>query len=179
MKNLSVLLVSVLLVQVSLAKKEDKKDHHHHREHGKHQHGHAELTIAFDGLVGKIELETPAEAIVGFEHEAKTEKQIQQKAAALDQLEKQMANMVVFSPESKCIVTKNTIEVVQEKENKNHSDVDASFDVKCEKSIEGTKITFDFKKFFPKLKTIELTLLAGNIQKSMKIRKSGDSLEVK
>lgn len=150
-----------------------------HREHKKHQHGHAEMTIAFDGLVGKIELETPTGAIVGFEHEAKTDKQKKQKDEALLKLEKSMAEMVVFDAKLNCKVSKNTFEIEADSDNKNHSELEGSFDVSCEKSIEGSTLLFNFQKTFPQLNVVDVTVLAGSIQKSLKVKKNGTALEVK
>lgn len=41
-----------------------------HRQHGVHEHGHAELNIALSGHEFAIELDSPAMNLTGFEHEA-------------------------------------------------------------------------------------------------------------
>ena len=45
-----------------------------HRHHEAHVHGSATLNIAFEKLQGKIEFKAAADSILGFEHEAKSEK---------------------------------------------------------------------------------------------------------
>ena len=44
--------------------------------HGPHIHGLAEATIALEGKVLEIGLQSPASNIVGFEHKARTKEQI-------------------------------------------------------------------------------------------------------
>ena len=46
-----------------------------HREAGAHEHGRGTLNIAVEGTRLTMELEAPGADIVGFEHEAKTQKQ--------------------------------------------------------------------------------------------------------
>ena len=65
MKTLS--LVTILAVSTPLFAEDE------HREHGAHQHGHANLNLAWSGHEVEIELRSPAMNIVGFEHKVKSE----------------------------------------------------------------------------------------------------------
>ena len=45
--------------------------------HGVHNHGVANLTLAFESGALEVQFESPAESLLGFEHEPKTQKQIE------------------------------------------------------------------------------------------------------
>lgn len=203
----------------------------HHREHKAHTHGHATLSIAFQGHDGKVEFTSPAESVIGFEHEAVKEKDIKAKDAAIAKFETEIGNIVAFAPDLKCVFTKDKIEQVLEegctcgnhgkghgkhhdkkeagehkeaghkcehkdgkscehKEGKcacgkskgkkgTHSDFVASFNVKCERSPDDTTLTVEIQKHFPKVKETEVTVLVGAIQKSVKLKKKAESIELK
>ena len=53
------------------------KDSNDSATHSTHLHGYAELTIALDGDLLEINLESPAFNIIGFEYKAKSAKEIQ------------------------------------------------------------------------------------------------------
>lgn len=146
------------------------------REQGTHVHGLGKVSLAFDGKVGKIEMEIPADSLFGFEHEAKTKKDIQAKEESLKKLEEKISDMIVFSSELKCQITKDNFKVNQEK---NHSDVDAEFSVACQKPIVGSIISFNFQKLFPRFKKIHVDVIADAVQKSIEVTKNGESLELK
>lgn len=59
-----------------------------HREHGAHEHGAAELTVALIDGQAEIMLETPAFNLVGFEYAAKTDEEKAAVDAATETLEK-------------------------------------------------------------------------------------------
>jgi hypothetical protein len=59
-----------------------------------------------------------------------------------------------------------------------HSDFVAMYDVKCQKAVEGAKITFDFRRF-KRLKDLDITLVAGSIQKSAELKRKPLTVEVK
>jgi hypothetical protein len=60
--------------------------HAQQRQAGAHEHGRGTLNIALEGSRLSMELEVPGADIVGFEHEAKTQKQKAAVAAAKKQL---------------------------------------------------------------------------------------------
>jgi len=177
--NLSVVMVAVLAVHVSFAQKK-------HREHSAHQHGAGKMAIAFDGLSGKIDLRVASESIIGFEHKPKTETEKNQQQAALDLLEKNISDMIQFAPTAKCQITKDSISVVYEEDDANkkeklqsqHSETLASFSVLCQKSLQGTRLTFNVQKVFPKIRDLDVDLLIGSKQTSLEAKKNGDSIEL-
>ena len=176
-------IVSLLFVSQSVFSHEGEKHEEHkeskkeHREHKAHQHGHAEMSIAFDGMIGKISLETPTDNIIGFENKPKNDQQKKQSEEALLKLENNIAQMVQMDPSLSCVMSKHEVQVNYEEGG--HSDVDASFEVKCQKSPVGTKIKFAFQKYFSRMKNVEIQVLADQISKSIHVKKATAELEIK
>ncbi|MDJ0834176.1 MAG: DUF2796 domain-containing protein [Gammaproteobacteria bacterium] len=76
----SLLLSSLLMIQPVVA--EDQ-----HRQHDAHVHGHAQLNLVVSGQTLQVELETPSNNLLGFEHQARSEqdkKTLQQALAVLN-----------------------------------------------------------------------------------------------
>lgn len=176
-----------LTILISLSAQAHKK--HSHREHGAHKHGAGSLGIAFEGAQGKIDFKIPSESIFGFEHEAKTEKDKSAVNDGLAKLDSKFSEMLVFDAALKCVITKDKIAVVAEKnsdkkthkhaEHSAHSDVLASYNVVCEKSPLGTELIFNFQQQFPKIKDLDVQVIVDNVQKSVKANKSNTKLALK
>ncbi len=176
-----IIIISTLVATQVLAKAKS------HREHGSHQHGAGSLGIAFEENKGRLEFKIPSESVIGFEYTPKTDKDKKIKEAQLAKLETGVTEMVAFDASLKCQISKDKIEVVRdEKESKSahsehseHSDLEATFNVICDKSPIGSKVTFNVQKIFPKIRDLDVQLIVGNIQKSIEARKNGVSIELK
>jgi hypothetical protein len=149
-----------------------------HREHAAHVHGSGSLGIAFDKNIGKLEFKIPSESIFGFEHTAKSKQDKEIESKGLLTLENKFSEMVVFDPSLKCQFKKENIQVVKE-DHGGHSNTVATFSVNCNKSPVGTFITFNFQKFFPRIKDLDVQILADAIQKSIEAKNNGTVLELK
>lgn len=143
----------------------------------KHVHGAAELSIAFQGTEGKIEFTAANDSLFGFEHAARTAADKKTAKDALEKLEKQIGEMISFDPILNCKITKEKFEIHAEA--KNHSNTEASFAVKCDKPLAGSTMKFQFQKHFPRLQQIDAQILVDHLQKSLKIKASGNLLELK
>lgn len=137
-----------------------------------HVHGVGSVSIAFDGNIGKVELTAPADSIVGFEKAPKTEAQKKKQAAALEKLSSKIADMVAFESGLACAFVQDHVEMKAGE----HGDVDGSWNVTCARNPIGTKITFEFQKFFPALRKVEIIALIGGLQKSLNAEKDGATL---
>ena len=146
------------------------------REHGAHVHGDAKMNMAFDGKNGKIEFHAPASTIYGFEYVAKSAKDKANKDQSLKKLNDKVAEMIQFDPSLKCEVTMDMYEVDQKD---SHADVAAEYNVKCEKSPAETLVTLNIQKVFPRIKTVKVDVMLGDVQKSQEIKKGGDTIELK
>ncbi|MEQ1721594.1 MAG: DUF2796 domain-containing protein [Pseudobdellovibrio sp.] len=169
-----VVLTIGLIVSVSVFA--GNKHKHSHREHGAHSHGSGTLAIAFDNVKGKVDLKIASESIFGFEHVAKNAKDKKIVGEALVKLESKITEMLVFDSSLKCMISKDKIEVVQEGK---HSDIVASYNVVCEKSPVGTELTFNFQMQFPKIKDLDVQVIADNVQKSVEASKNYTKLLLK
>ena len=67
-----------------------------------HVHGVAEINIAVEGSKADVEFRAPAENIMGFEHEAKSESDKKKRDASLRMLQTKMSQMVLFDPKLSC-----------------------------------------------------------------------------
>ncbi len=86
------------LAASSVAAREAGHGHPHpHHGHGAHEHGVAGVTIAVDGAVVEIELESPAMNLVGFEHRPRTDAELESLDAAVAAL-RRGDGLVAFEP---------------------------------------------------------------------------------
>ncbi|MFZ4404633.1 MAG: ZrgA family zinc uptake protein [Pseudobdellovibrionaceae bacterium] len=180
--------VALFLVLVSTTVYAGKKNEHRHHE--AHVHGGATLSIAFDQLKGKVEFKAASEGVLGFEHEAKSEKDKKKLNDTIAKFETSIGSMVKFDESAGCTFVKEKIEMAakkeendaEEKEHKEHkgehSDFIANFSVDCKKDIKSTKVTFDFSQF-KGLKDLDVTLLVGDLQKSVEIKRKPVTIELK
>lgn len=145
------------------------------REHGAHVHGNMLMSIAFDGTQGEIHMDGAADSVIGFEHKATTAADKKTQKQALETLEKGEA-FVRFDKSLNCKFESGHAKVVPEG---HHSDVEADFKIKCDKSPVGTKVTIDFTKSFPRLKKLDVQVLADQLQKSSTLEKFPAEMELK
>ena len=140
-----------------------------------HEHGGAKLNIAIDGKDATIELETPADGIVGFEHTAVSDADKKQESTALNTLKNRIAEMVVFDRSAACVFTARKV-AVEKDPKEGHSDVKAEFGVTCGKPPAGTTLRFGFSKIFPRISDVEVQLLNGDQQTGAKIHNDGGTI---
>ena len=133
------------------------------------------MNIAIDGSEATIELETPADGIVGFEHAAVSATDKKQQAAALDTLKNRIGEMVVFDRSAACTFTARKV-AVEKDPDEDHSDVKAEFGVTCGKPPAGTTLRFGFSKIFPRIVDVEVQLLNGAQQTGAKIHNDGGTI---
>lgn len=161
------------IVLVSLTSFAEKK----HRHHEAHSHGAGQLNIAFDNLVGKIEFKAAAEGIVGFEHQAKSDKDKKAVTDAISKFENQISHMVAFEAKAQCSFLKEKVEVVSEKDS-HHSDFAASYQVTCKQSLLGSQLTIDFTSF-KKIKDLDVVIMVNDLQKSVEVKSKPVTIELK
>jgi len=151
--------------------------HQEHREHGAHVHGKGTISVAFDDKKGEIDFHTAAMGIVGFEHDAKSKKDIKTKDDAFAKFENEIMNMIHFDANLNCKYAKKSMEMKKD-EDGDHSDFNASFDVLCDKSPLGSTVTFNFS-MWPAMHEVDATVLVGTLQKSVNIKNKIVSLDLK
>lgn len=148
-----------------------------HRHHEAHVHGSATLEIAFDNLVGKAEFKSPADSIVGFEYEAKSEKDKKRISEAMSKFENEMSKMIQLESSLGCQFTKDSVSLEREP-GENHADFVATFHINCKKPIKGSKVKIDFTNF-SRIKDLDVTFLVDSLQKSLEVKGKPLSIELK
>ena len=134
-----------------------------------HEHGTAQINIVVDGKTALVELESPAEGILGFEHEARTPVHKQQQETALNTLRKRINEIVIFHSSAGCGFTAKKAEVVKEA-GEEHSEVHAVFDVSCARPIVGTSLQFGMTRVFPRIHDVKVQILNGSQQTGMDVK---------
>lgn len=173
-------LLIALLAGVSVIAVAHEHKHEHKAGHKAHVHGEAKVTVAFEGMKGKIELEIPAESLLGFEHKPKNPTEEKKVSDGLAKLESSIGKMLVFAADLKCSIKKENLDIDYQAEGSGtHADVDGDFSVECAKSPVGTKVQLSFFQPWMKAKSFETQFLLDNVQKSFKHTKNGQNVELK
>jgi len=180
-----ILLLSIVLsfLVTPLSVFASKKKHHHEA----HAHGVGILNVVFERNQGRIEFKAASEAVLGFEHEAKTENDKKKLKDTIVNFETNMSSMIKFNESLGCVFLKDKIEMISDKEeNKNkskvrraeHSDFIVHFNVNCKKEVKGSTVTVDFSSW-KNLNDLDVTFLIDDIQKSIEIKKKPITLDLK
>ena len=160
------------------------------RRHEAHTHGVAEVNIAIDGSKADVEFRAPAESVMGFEHEAKSESDKQKRDAALRTVQTKINQMVVFDPKLNCEFSEVKTVIVEEKgepgksqsdksahghkdqkKTAEHREVRATFSAACDKTLAGSRVTFGVHKTFPAIGEIKVQVLGAAKQSGATIKK--------
>lgn len=176
MNRLGKVIFSVLVGLAQLSHAQSAEKNHEPRQHKAHQHGLAKIGIAFEGTRGKIDLDTAAEAIIGFEYAAKSKKDKKVESDQLSKLEKSMGEMINFDAALNCKINMESSEI---RRTGPHADLEATFDVKCDKSPKDSTVKFNFQKVFPRMKTVEVEVLISDLQLTTTVKKDDTSFELK
>lgn len=168
--------VSILSLTTALAT--DKKKNKEHRHHHAHSHGAGKISMAFDGLKGRIELEITADSILGFEHEAKSDTDKATLAAAIKNFQNDFAKMVQLDAASECLLTADKVEQKIEGKKSKHSDFKASYNVECKKTILNTTIKFNFAQY-QNIHDLDVTILVDQLQKNIEVSNKESSILLK
>jgi hypothetical protein len=154
-------------------------------KHHAHEHGKVELDIAIDDKKVSIELESPAESIYGFEHEAKTDVQKKTRDDAVAKLNSDASKFFVFDSKLNCQIVTKSVEpfVVEEQDHSSkggkkhhhsggeHSEVHAEFEATCGASPVGTELSVDLGSAFPKMKKVKVQVVGDKSQRGSVLAK--------
>ena len=149
-------------------------DHDHHSEHAtekrqldSHEHGVSILKIAVEGQNVQMELESPANDIIGFEHAPKNNKQKVAIENALSELQ-DAAGIFFPSSEANCKIDENSAEFeIEEGHSETHSGFHVIWKMKCSNPSQFTNLETTFFQLFPKAKEIEVEIISESGQKAM------------
>ena len=85
-----------------------------------HLHGHVNLNVAADVKTIFIEVHSPSQSFLGFEHRPKTNQQKNQRASVKNRWEKKISELFQIDPSLACKVTQAHIEMHFEEEERHH-----------------------------------------------------------
>jgi hypothetical protein len=145
-------------------------------QHGAHVHGTAAVNIAIEERTATIELTSPADGVVGFEHQAKSAADQKKQGMALDLLRNKIDSMVIFDPTLGCRLSPTKVDVVQQ--DAEHAEVHGTFGVSCQTPLAGSKVRFGFTKAFPRIQTVNVQLVGMTQQVGASIKRDKGELEV-
>jgi hypothetical protein len=153
MRSLAVCLLGLALVPVALA------------QHAPHAHGVAELRVAVDGKRLHIELESPLDNLVGFEHAPKTARERAALAAAEETLRGGDA-LFVLPAEAGCVL--EAVELASpypqsagddpghgRDDEEAHSDMDVAYEFDCANPAALTTMRVNLTVAFPRMQRIQ------------------------
>lgn len=145
------------------------------RSHGAHAHGAAKLSIALEGQRLEMEFESPAHAVLGFEHEAKSAADRKRAEAALTLLKARFNEMVMLPPAAGCTARPEKVEVHQDG---SHSEVHGQFVATCARPLEGGTVRFAFTKVFPEIAEVTVHFVSDKQQSSVVVQKDRGTLTI-
>ncbi|WP_161597523.1 ZrgA family zinc uptake protein [Fluviispira multicolorata] len=160
---------------------------------GAHEHGTAKIDIALQDKEGTIYIKVPSESIYNFEHEAKTDVEKKNVKIASEKIKKNILQIVRFDPSLECSITGEKInpfavdpnddehdedDAIEEKSDHKkhgkhgkHGNFQAEFKFKCNKDATGSKISFGFTNYFPKVQKAIIQLNSDKKQTSVTVSK--------
>lgn len=153
------------LLLLSLISTSTFADNHKHHKQKSHEHGSAKLEIAVEGNVIDIDLESPAESILGFEHAPKSDAEKMAYATAENKWKKNlMSDLFVLDKSLECMETENSFKQEMEdhgKKSGTHSEIEAEVKITCKKDPKGQFLTVNLRKHFPKMKKLKIDIVGS------------------
>lgn len=154
-----------------------------------HAHGAADLNIVVEGKKVTVEFRSPAEDIMGFEHEAKSDADKKKRDAAMNTIKERFGEMVVFDKKLGCKYQPGEVSLVRtdddpqdpnhgkgdHKKGAEHREVRATHHFICAQEPAGSRVRFAVSKMFPSIRDLKIQVLSGAKQSGAKIqRDKGD-----
>ena len=136
---------------------------------GAHVHGLVKLGIAVQGATLSIQLESPLDDLLGFEHRPRTPGERQAARALLKQMQSAQG-LFRFDTAAQCSLTRSEVESEVLDENKataasddhgtesEHADLDASFEFTCRDPTRLTSADIGLFEAFKRIHRIEISI---------------------
>jgi hypothetical protein len=176
--KVSILTAGALLFAAGSAPAAEKRHAH------THVHGAADMNIVVEGKKVTVEFRSPAEDIMGFEHEAKSEADIKKRDATMKTVKERFNEMVLFDKKLGCVFQPGEISLVRTDDAKDakpgkgdhkkageHREVRATHHFICEQDPAGSRVRFAVTKMFPGIRDLKIQVLSGAKQSGATIRR--------
>jgi hypothetical protein len=170
--------------------------HAQQREAGAHEHGRGTLNIALEGARLSMELEAPGADIVGFEHQAKTQKQRSAVEAAKKKLAAPQA-LFEFPAGAGCVLKQAKVEIEaedhdhdakapkgkdhgpQEKHaDSEHSVFRAEYTFDCKAAGSLATIGFGYFKAFAGAQKLDVTVITPKQQSRFEVSRANPRIDL-
>lgn len=152
----------------------EKEHEHEKRQLDSHEHGVSKLKIAIEGKGLNMELESPANDIVGFEHAPENKNQRDTIQKALSQL-KNMKGIFLTPSNAECIIRNVSGEFEVEKD---HAGFHIIWKIRCNNPENIKTLTTSFFKLFPKAEEIEVEVISSSGQKAIEWENNEKSIRL-
>ena len=139
-----------------------------------HLHGKAALDVAIEGSQLTLEFEAPLEDLVGFEREARNEKE----RAALTGLESYLKSGQAFVPSAAAGCRPAAATVATSSPGKGHVEVRATWKYECADPMVLKIIEASIFTQYPKLKRIDVRAVTSRGQSAARLTPSARSLKL-
>jgi Protein of unknown function (DUF2796) len=151
-----------------------------------HVHGVAEINIIVEGKRVVVEFHAPAESVMGFEHEAKSDVEKKKRDAAIKRINDRFNELVVFDKKFGCQSQAGKVTIVQSdssdgkdkkqgqgdhKKGAEHRELRATHNFECQKDPTGSRVRFGVTKVFPEIQEIKVQVLSDDKQSGATIKK--------
>ena len=134
------------------------------RHHDAHVHGVAEINIAVEGAKATVEFRAPAESLMGFEHEAKSESDKKKRDADI-----KTTIVEDKGDHTKAQPGKDTHK--DQKKSGEHREVHGNFSVSFDNPLAGTRVKFGVSKVFREIQEIKVQVVGDSGQSGATIKK--------
>jgi hypothetical protein len=167
-------------------------DHDHEPLHqDTHLHGHAELRLALENSSLEVYLESPSANIVGFEHRATSDQQIQAAEAAKSILE---SPTEIFSfSDGNCSLSHSNVDfsaILQTAENHqggdhndahqvDHSEITVGYKYHCQQGGELDVIRVELVDHFPGIEKIKVIWLTETKQGTVELTPESNLIQIR
>jgi hypothetical protein len=184
------LFLSVLSIVALIAHQGNAAEQRHAEAH---VHGTAEINIVVEGKKIVVEFHTPTEGVMGFEHEARTDVEKKKRDAAMKIINDRFNDLVAFDRKAACKLVSAKAQIMRDTEEGSkdktrasehrqisgeHSEVRAVYQVECERSPAGTKVTFGISKLFPDIHEVKVQVLTDSKQSGVTIKNDRGAAEL-
>ncbi|MEF8714049.1 MAG: DUF2796 domain-containing protein [Accumulibacter sp.] len=138
-----------------------------------HVHGVASLQVAVDGKNLTLNLESPLNNLVGFEHTPRTEKQ-QAAVRAMAERLNQPAGLFIASPAAACTplsvkLESPVLEPMKPSAGDGHADLDGEFVFRCEHPEALRALEVGLFQAFPRLKRLDVQVAGPRGQSAARL----------
>ncbi|MFY7865232.1 DUF2796 domain-containing protein [Roseateles sp.] len=153
-----------------------------------HVHGQAEMTVAIDGAIVMVQLDSPLDALLGFEHAPRTPRQIDATRAMAKRL-RQADTWLQLTPAAGCTLSRVDLrsdalapDLLQDApatppsqaatpktQAQAHADLHGEFEFQCQTPAALKGLELRVFSFFPGMRRVDLQVASGRRQVAAKL----------